>query len=387
MRLIHTSDWHLGRRLHGVDLTDQHRAFLAWLLATAQQRQVDAVLVAGDVFDRATPPPAAVELLDETLASFVAAGVPLVITSGNHDNAVRLGFGGRVFARAGVHLRADLGSVDEPVVLRDPAGEVGVYGIPYLLPDAVMAQLGAERSHESVLAAVTSRIRADAARRGLRRTVVLAHAFVTGAVACDSEREILVGGVGNTPASVFAGFSYVALGHLHRSQHVPLAGCDTAVSYSGSPLPFSFSEAEHRKGVNLVELSADAGVSLEFLPAPKAPVMRVVRGELADLLSRARTDLAELQEAWVKVVLTDSGRPSDPMPRLREVWPNTLVLEFAPCGGVSATEPPRLGGRITPTEVVTSFAEFVGGGEVSAGTRGLIDTAVEAAQLNVGESG
>lgn len=385
MRLIHTSDWHLGRRLHGVDLTDQHQAFLRWLLAAAVERKVDAVLVAGDVFDRAAPPPAAVELLDETLADFVEAGIPLVITSGNHDNAVRLGYGGRVFARAGVHLRSDLASAGDPVVLRDSHGDVGIYGIPYLLPDSVMAQLGAERSHESVLAAVTSRIRADAEVRGLVRTVVIAHAFVTGATASDSEREILVGGVGNTPANVFAGFSYVALGHLHRRQQVALPGSETAVSYSGSPLPFSFSEAEQLKGINVVEISAQGEVSVEFVSAPAGPAMRVVRGDLADLLERARTDLAPLQDAWVKVVLTDRSRPRDPMPRLREVWPHTLVLEFAPAGEAAANAP-SLGGLVTPGDVVASFAEFVGSGEINSGTRGLIDAAVEAAQLAMGES-
>ena len=266
MRLIHTSDWHLGRTLHGESLLEHQGTFLEWLLAQAVSQHADAVVVAGDVYDRAVPPADAVALLDFALTAFARQRIPMIITSGNHDSAVRLGFGSGLSEAAGIHLRTSVADSARPVVLTDAGGEVGIYGLPYLLPDAVMAELGAERSHESVLAAAAARIHADAASRGIGRVVIAAHAFVRGAAASESERDIRVGGIGDAPASVFGSACYVALGHLHGQQLVqPGAGAgrgdadgrgDDAsatdgacrasgptVRYCGSPLAFSFSEA------------------------------------------------------------------------------------------------------------------------------------------------
>ncbi len=189
---------------------------------------------------------------------------------------------------------------------------MGLYGIPYLLPDAVMADLGAERSHTSVLAAAAARIRADAAVRGIDRTVAIAHAFVTGAVASQSERDIRVGGIGDAPASVFDGFSYVALGHLHGPQQIRAGGSATTIRYSGSPLAFSFSERTQAKSVTLAEIDAAGQVAVTQLPAPVPRPLREVRGKIDDLLARADGDLADLAGAWVKVVLTDTVRPAGP---------------------------------------------------------------------------
>src|SRR5215475_11234538 len=186
MRLLHTSDWHLGRTLYGENLLTYQAAFLDWLLAEAKAHDVHAVVVAGDVYDRAVPTTDAVAVLDHALRGFAAARIPVLITSGNHDSAVRLGFGSRLSELAGVHLRTAVDDIARPVVLADEHGQVALYGIPYLLPDAVMDHLGAERSHASVLAAATRLIRSDAAQRGIARTVVAAHAFITGAVASES---------------------------------------------------------------------------------------------------------------------------------------------------------------------------------------------------------
>ncbi|MGV1004669.1 MAG: exonuclease SbcCD subunit D [Candidatus Nanopelagicales bacterium] len=386
MRFIHTSDWHLGRRLYTADLTDEHRQFLTWLLEMSVAHQVDAVLVSGDVFDRATPPPAAVRLLDDALAAFASAGIPLVVTPGNHDNAVRLGFGGRLFAQSGVHLRSEFEGAIEPVVLADDSGEVGIYGIPYLLPDSVMERLGADRSHESVLGVIAERIRDDARARGLDRTVVLAHAFITGAAACESEREIKVGGVGNTPAGVFAGFTYVALGHLHAPQEVRLAGSQTVLHYSGSPLAFSFGEANQTKCVKLVQLGAAGEVAVTALPVPCQRPLRILRGELSELLQSATSETPADREDYVKAVLTDVVRPQEPMERLRRVWPNTLVLEFAPAGvtvGGDGAQLEAVAGRGDPAEIVAAFAEYIGAHPPAPGARRVIEAAVERAQETV----
>jgi DNA repair protein SbcD/Mre11 len=385
MRLIHTSDWHLGRTLHGESLIEHQSVFLNWLLEQAVTRQADAVVVAGDVYDRAVPSTDAVTLLDRVLTDFARERIPVIITSGNHDSAVRLGFGSGVSQAAGIHLRTSLADLTRPVVLADSAGQVAIYGIPYLLPDAVMAELGAVRSHESVLTAASARIRDDARQRGIDRVVVAAHAFVTGAAACESERDIRVGGIGDAPASVFGDVSYVALGHLHGQQVVASgSGADLAstVRYSGSPLAFSFSESGQRKSVTVVDIDAAGRVQATLLPTPVPRPLREVRGRIDDLLGRADTDLADLADAWVKVVLTDPVRPAAPMERLRAKWPHTLVLDFVPDGGlVSPEEDLRALARTTdPVEICGLFVEYASGGAPDPAERLVLRDAVEAAQ-------
>ena len=381
MRLIHTSDWHLGRTLHGESLLEHQEMFLDWLLVQAVDRRVGAVVVAGDIYDRAVPPTDAVGLLDKTLVAFARARIPVVLTSGNHDSAVRLGFASGLSEAAGIHLRTRVEDIARPVILRDEHGEVGIYGIPYLLPDAVMADFGAERSHASVLAAAHERIRADAAVRGLSRTVVIAHALVTGGQTSDSERDIRVGGIGDAPAGALAGCSYLALGHLHGQQRVDTGGATTA-GYSGSPLAFSFSEKNHHKSVTLAEIGGDGTVVTEWLPTPVPRPLREVRGRLDDLLARAGTDLAGLAGAWVKAVLTDQARPMAPMERLREKWPHTIALDFQPEGGLTGPDADlaRLAEAVDPVEICGLFVDFVAGAPPDEAQQAVLRRAVEAAQ-------
>jgi exonuclease SbcD len=381
MRLIHTSDWHLGRTLHGESLLEYQSVFLDWLLGQATGHRVDAVVVAGDVYDRAVPPTDAVALLDQTLVRFFRAGIPVVLTSGNHDSAVRLGFASGLSEAAGIHLRTRVEDIARPVIIRDEHGEVGIYGIPYLLPDAVMAELGAERSHASVLAAACERIRADAAARGLRRTVIIAHALVTGGQVSESERDIRVGGIGDAPARVLAGCSYLALGHLHGQQRVD-AGDTTSARYSGSPLAFSFSERDHRKSVTLAEIAGDGTVVTQLLPTPVPKSLRQVRGRLDELLARADGDLADLAGAWVKAVLTDQARPVAPMERLRERWPHTIALDFQPEGGLTGPDADlaRLAEAVDPVEICGLFVDFVAGAPPDEAQLAVLRQAVEAAR-------
>jgi exonuclease SbcD len=367
MRFLHTSDWHLGRTLHGEPLLAAQRDFLRWLRDEAVAQQVDAVLVAGDIYDRAVPPTDAVAVLDEALAGFSAAGIAVVLTSGNHDSPIRLGFGAVLAERAGVHLRTRPADLTTPVRF----GPVGVYGIPFLLPDAVMADLGAERSHTSVLRAALARVRADAAHRGIEHIVVLAHAFVTGGAGCDSERDISVGGVDDVPAALFDGLTYVALGHLHGAQRV-----SDSIRYSGSPLAFSFSERHHHKSVTLVEVADDGALSVDLLPAPVPRELHQIRGRLAELIERPDAAPAD---AWVKAVLTDPSRPADPMIRLREVWPHTLLLDFQPESAAAVREPllrPRE--STDPIEVCAQFVRWVDSTYPDAGQRDALRDVVEA---------
>jgi DNA repair protein SbcD/Mre11 len=338
--------------------------------------------VAGDIYDRAVPPLDAVALLDETLAAFARARIPLVLTSGNHDSPVRLGFGSALSEAAGIHLRTTVADITRPVILSDEHGEVGIYGIPYLLPDAVTDELGAERSHASVLAAASARIRADASARGLPRTVVLAHALVTGAQLSESERDIRVGGIADAPAAVLAGCCYLALGHLHGPQRVPVPGSITTARYSGSPLAFSFAERHQAKSVTLAEIDGAGNVTTRLLAAPVPRPLKEVRGCLAALLARADTDLAGLAGAWVKAVLTDRERPVAPMERLREKWPHTIALDFAPEGGLTRADADlaRLAAATDPVEICGSFVEYVAGAPPDDAQLAVLRDVVETAQ-------
>ncbi|HET9895121.1 MAG TPA: exonuclease SbcCD subunit D [Streptosporangiaceae bacterium] len=377
MRLIHTSDWHLGRTLHGADLLAYQAAFLDWLLAESVRQDIDAVVVAGDIYDRAVPPPDAVTVLDRALRGFAGARIPVLLTSGNHDSAIRLGFGSSLTELAGIHFRTSLADLARPIVLADSHGEVAIYGIPYLLPDAVADDLHADRSHGSVLAAAADLIRADASARGIGRVVVAAHAFVTGASTSDSERDIRVGGIGDTPASAFAGLSYVALGHLHGQQNVVAPDDRSHLRYSGSPLAFSFSERHQHKSVTLAEIDSAGAVTTTLLPAPVPRKLRQVSGKLDDLLA---TDDPDLAGAWVKVVLTDTVRPAAPMERLRERWPHTLVVDFVPEGEpVSAEADLRRVARIAdPVEICAMFVEFTSGGRPDAEQQAVLADVISA---------
>ncbi|WP_030603638.1 exonuclease SbcCD subunit D [Streptomyces achromogenes] len=325
MRILHTSDWHLGRAFHRVNLLQAQAGFIGHLVTTVRERAVDAVVVSGDVYDRAVPPLAAVELFDTALHRLADLGVPTVMISGNHDSARRLGVGAGLIDRAGIHLRTEPSAAGTPVILRDTHGDVAFYGLPYLEPALVKDEFGVDKAgHEAVLGAAMDRVRADlAARPRGTRSVVLAHAFVTGGQASDSERDITVGGVAAVPAGIFDGADYVALGHLH--------GCQTIterVRYSGSPLAYSFSEADHRKSMWLVDLDADGSVTAERVDCPVPRPLARLRGRLDDLL--ADPELARHEDAWVEATLTDPFRPAEPMARLTERFPHTLSLVFAP---------------------------------------------------------
>jgi exonuclease SbcD len=355
MRILHTSDWHLGRSFHRESLKDAQEAFVDRLVDTVRAERVDCVLVSGDVYDRALPSVDAVNLCDDALARLRAL-TRVVLIAGNHDSARRLGFGSELIDLAGIHLRTDVAQAHRPVLLDDQAGPVAVYAVPYLEPDAVRVELGCdERSHAAVLDAVMTKVRADLSARPDARSVVLAHAFVTGAEASESERDITVGGVASVPRSVFDGVDYVALGHLHGAQRL-----SDRVRYSGSPLPFSFSEEHQTKQLLVVELGDRPGAPLSVEPVP-TPVHRPlarISGRLDDLLTGSRW--AGFADHFLQVTVTDPVRPREPMERLRQRFPHVLVLAFAPDGAPegSTSYAARVRGR-TDVEVATDFVAHV----------------------------
>jgi exonuclease SbcD len=362
MRFLHTSDWHLGRSLHRADLRAAQSAFLDHLVAAVRSERVGAVLVAGDVYDRAIPPVDAVALYEDALARLRAAGARVIVISGNHDSARRLGVNSSLIDTSGVHLRTRPAALADPVLLADSGGPVAVYGVPYLEPALGLPGLDGDSTHDSVLREALGRIRADAAARGIARTVVLAHAWVTnGGSAAErqqeaerhasaSERDISVGGIGYVPASLFDGFSYAALGHLHGRQ--TLAG---HLRYSGSPLPYSFSEQHHQKGSWLVEVAAGGSARAEWVPAPVYRRLATLSGRLDDLLSAPAQDGHEGD--FLAVTLTDTVRPEGAMDRLRARFPHILTLEFRPADAAADGRSYRQ--KVSGRDDLAVAAEFV----------------------------
>ncbi len=375
VRLLHTSDWHLGRSFHREGMLDAQATFIDFLVGVVRAEHIDVVLVAGDIYDRALPPVDAVRLCSQALRRLVDAGARVVLLSGNHDSSSRLGFGAELFDAVGLHVRTDPQAVADPVVVTDRSGQdVAIYPLPYLEPDAVGPLLGcSERGHAAVLAEALRRVRADlASRPSGTRSVLAAHAFVSGAEGSDSERDISVGGASVVPASLFDGLDYVALGHLHGAQAVR-----RSVLYSGSPLAYSFSEQHHAKSVTIVDLEPGARARWTRIPCPVPRPLATVRGRLSDLLTDAVHDA--VRDSYLQVVLTDAERPREPMERLRTRFGHVLVLRMEPAGGLvgpSRSYAERVSG-LGDLDIATGFVAHVRGSAATPAEAQLLRSAFE----------
>ncbi|MEV6897241.1 exonuclease SbcCD subunit D C-terminal domain-containing protein [Amycolatopsis sp. NPDC051372] len=376
MRLLHTSDWHVGRTFHGADLLAEQEAVLTHLAELVTSGHVDVVVVAGDIYDRAVPSAEAVRVATKAMSRIRQAGAQLVITPGNHDSAARLGAFADFAAAGGLHLRATIAGLAEPVLLNDEHGDVAIYGIPYLEPEPSRHALGVPeaRGHTGVLTEAMRRVREDLATRAKTRSVVLAHAFVTGGASSESERTIAVGGVEQVPGDVFDGVDYVALGHLHGPQTLA-----EHLRYSGSPLAYSFSEARQRKSVWLVDLDAAglAEVRRHELPVPRP--LATLRGELQELLDAPEHE--EWRDHFLSVTVVDRVRPVDAMRRLRERFPYAVHLDWEPEGGLAGAQlkyADAVRGR-TDIEIARSFLDDCRGALPTETEERLVFLALEAA--------
>lgn len=376
VRLLHTSDWHVGRTFHGADLLAEQEAVLTHLAELVTSEHVDVVVVAGDIYDRAVPSAEAVRVATKAMSRIRQAGAQLVITPGNHDSAARLGAFADFAAAGGLHLRATIAGLAEPVLLNDEHGDVAIYGIPYLEPEPSRHALGVPeaRGHTGVLTEAMRRVREDLATRPKTRSVLLAHAFVTGGASSESERTIAVGGVEQVPGDVFDGVDYVALGHLHGPQTLA-----EHLRYSGSPLAYSFSEARQRKSVWLVDLDAAglAEVRRHELPVPRPLAM--LRGELQELLDTPEHE--EWRDHFLSVTVTDRVRPVDAMRRLRERFPYAVHLDWEPEGGLAGAQlkyADAVRGR-TDIEIARSFLDDCRGALPTETEERLVFLALEAA--------
>jgi len=321
VRILHTSDWHIGRQFHNISLLDDQRLVLDQIVSIVKSERVDVVLIAGDVYDRAIPPAKAVALLDDVLYQLCGdLGVPVIMIAGNHDSADRLAFGSRQLMESGLHIVGPLSNQWQPVTLSDEWGEVAFYGIPYVDPVIVNSVCGIRCStHDEAMAYLTKSIHEHNVEG--RRTVVLSHCFIDGGSACDSERPLAIGGADKVSPQHFEGFCYTALGHLHGRQYKG----SPHIRYSGSPMKYSFSEESHKKVVTIVDLQQDGSVEFEDIPLYAPRNMRTIEGPMDALIDAAIND-AHCDD-YLLVKLTDTRAILDPMGKLRKAYANVLHLE------------------------------------------------------------
>ncbi len=415
MKLIHTADWHLGRLFYGVHLTEDQACVLDQLVELVKDERPDAVLIAGDVFDRAVPPPEAVTLLDDVLGRIVQGlGVAVIVIAGNHDSPERISFGARLLAPGGLHVAGRVQARPDRVTLRDEWGSVHVCSVPSCEPAFARDAFDTDDIHDHQ-AAMKALVRA--ARRGLpmgERSVLVGHAFVAGGEPSESERPLSVGGAGTVEASVFEGFEYVALGHLHRPQWVSggpastgtpassgaadrgassaacsqatglgqgslfdvhpdpsSAGDDDApssvlgaVRYAGSLLKYSFGEAGHRKSISVVEIDGRGGVQVREATLSPRHDVRQAAGLFKDLRAGGASASGPADD-YLSVTLLDAGPVLDAMSRLRDVYPNLVHVERSEVVAVREQGRAADHRQVGEEEVFASFFEEVTGAPLS----------------------
>jgi len=371
VRVIHTSDWHIGRSFERLSLEDDQRAFGAWLAEAVVEHRVDVVVIAGDLFDRAAPSGEAVACFVDLLEDLRRTGVALVAIPGNHDSATRLSLAGAFSQGAELYLETEEVDYPEPFVLERAGLRVGVLAVPFRdpliarapRPDA--AGRPRTRTHEHVLADALEVGRERLAHLEVDATLCVAHAFVATAEVSDSERHP-IGGADVVSASCFDGFSYVALGHLHRPQWI----ARPSLAYSGSPLPYSFSEA-HRKSVRLVEFSTDGTVEVTEIPIPVGRAVVTLTGTLADLLEDPNYE--RYRDCFVAARLSDAGYLERPLERLQERFPFAVKVGYDRAGiDLSSPEFLAAASDRDPAVVIKAFLGNAESGELDPAVDELV---------------
>jgi len=338
VKLIHTADLHIGKSVCEHSMLDEQRYILASILDVVKREKPDAFLIAGDVYDKSVPSAEAVAVLDDFLVRLSETGTKVFVLSGNHDSAERIAFGGRLMQSRGVYVSPVYSGEFMPVTLKDDLGEVDVWSLPFVRPATVRACLESDEQRAQVTD-YTSAMRMAIAQMNFtpgRRNVLLAHQFVTGAERSESEEN--VGGLDNVDASVFEGFDYVALGHIHKPQNVSKDEAGVArVRYSGTPLKYSLSEASHKKSLTVIELGVKAEIGLANIDVREIPLspmhdVREIRGTFAELVSPEfqRKQLADgfKLDDYVYVKLTDENDVPDAALKLRGIYPNLMMLDY-----------------------------------------------------------
>lgn len=323
MKLFHLSDLHLGIKLNEFSLYDDQKYILDKILELTEAERPDAVLIAGDVYDKSVPPAEAVRLFDSFLTRLAALGVPAFVISGNHDSAERLAFGARLMDASGVHIASAYDGSTQCYTLHDEYGPVHIYLLPFIKPLNVKRCVSEEEaeqiaSYHDAVALAVGRMEADPDARN----VLVAHQFVTGAQKCDSE-DVSVGGLDNVGAEAFDGFCYVALGHIHSPQNL----ADGRVRYCGTPLKYSFSECSQTKSVTVAEIDGEGAVRLRLLELQPMRDLRKVRGTYDEVTLRENYINTNLQD-FIHVTLLDEQDVPNALAKLRVIYPNLLQLEY-----------------------------------------------------------
>jgi exonuclease SbcD len=326
VKIIHTADWHLGKIIFQTRLIEEQKQVIQSFLEALEIEKPDAVIIAGDVYDRASPPSEAVELLDNTLKNIIFdLKTPLFLIAGNHDSAERIHFGSEFMKVNGLFVRGKLESFEHPVTLYDEFGEVDFYLLPYIDPAEVKHYLNDEEIHthqqayEKLIKQLTDQ------RKEKSRSVLIGHAFVAGGEESDSERPLSVGGSGVVNASVFHPFDFTALGHLHRPQTL-----SKTIHYSGSLMKYSFSETTHQKGYSVITMDGAGQIEIIRKPLKADRDMRIIKGKIDELIEKGKSD--EHRDDFIMAVLENEKAVMNPIGRLREIYPNIMKIERSHSG-------------------------------------------------------
>lgn len=326
MKIIHTGDWHIGKLVHQIHMTNDQKYVLKQFIDLVKEEKPDVILIAGDLYDRSVPPVEAVELLDNVLSKLlIDVGIPVLIIAGNHDSADRLSFGSEILKNKGLYIEGRLKKDIEPIVLHDEYGPVNFYLVPYTDP-AICREIYEDNdihNHDDAMKAVLDRIKAKLNK--LERNILVTHAFVTGGESLetsDSERPLSIGGSEYVDVNYFTDFNYVALGHLHRPQKVGYE----KIRYAGSLLKYSFSEARQKKSITILDMDEAGDIKLEQKSLKPLRDMRKIKGKLEKLLDPLVYKDTNLDD-YLLVTIEDEGEILDIIGKLRSVYPNVLRIE------------------------------------------------------------
>ena len=315
MKILHTGDLHIGKTVNEFSLMEDQRFFLQQIISIAVREKANAVVIAGDVYDRAIPSAEAVTLLDEFLSELIANKIQVLMISGNHDSPERVGFADKILEKQGLYIAGVTAQGVKKIVLQDEYGPINFVLIPFVKP-AVVGAKNSQEAMEMMLQQVDNKI---------ERSVLVTHYFVTeqgkSPELSDSETTINVGGLDNVEASLFKAFNYVALGHIHKSQQIG----KYSVYYAGTPMKYSFSETNQTKGINFVEIDGEGNVKVQQIPIELLHDMRKIKGDLQELMSPEIIQMEDCND-YLQVTLTNREELIDPIGLLRTVYPNTMQL-------------------------------------------------------------
>lgn len=385
MKFAHISDLHLGLRLYEMRMTEEQRYILEEITGLLKEEKPDALLISGDIYDRPVPPEEAVEMLSDFLGRVRALGISIFMISGNHDSPERISFGEKILGLGDVHVAGKYDGKIKKVVKEDKYGRINFFLLPYIKPSYVNAYLeedkkirkdpepagekGTDKDSDKGLnlyqRAVEEAIATDPPDTS-ERNVILAHQFVMGATRSESE-EVIVGLVDSIGAEVFDGFDYVALGHLHKPQHIG----EKRVRYCGTPLKYSFSEEKNKKSVTFVEMKQKGDMKISAKELKPRRDVRSIKGRFPELLAGKSDD-------YIRVVLTDDAPVPNAFNRLRESYPNILKLEYdAKVSKGTGLKSVFLSDTKTPAEIFEEFYERVNERKMTAGQKRILDSIIE----------